>query len=108
MWSSAWEAKTKPAFVCVVLDLGGKESPLDLLNPLAASQAQRVRLPEPFLTPIPGCGSQQNSQGNQGEGQPAAGSKGPWVGSPSLSPPGGRLADRPHWDGAWTFCSPSF
>lgn len=61
------------ACLCVpVLDLGGKESPppapLDLLNPLAASQSRQVRLPEPFLTLIPGCAHSRTPWGARGRG----------------------------------------
>jgi hypothetical protein len=68
--SGAWEARTKlkPVSVCVVLDLGGKVSPLDLLNPLAASQSRQVRLPEPFLTLIPDCAHSRTPWGARGRG----------------------------------------
>lgn len=70
MGSNAWEArsKLKPVSVHAGLDLGGEESPLDLLNLLAASQSRQVRLPEPFLTPIPGCAHSRTPWGARGRG----------------------------------------
>lgn len=72
MGSRAWESRTKlrPVFfVCVVLDLGSKvPPPPDLLNPLAASQSWRVLLPEPFLTPIPGCAHSRTPWRARGRG----------------------------------------
>lgn len=79
MGSGAWEARTKlkPVSVCAVLDLGGKESPprppesLGSFPVTAGSAARAI-----FNSHSRLC-SQQNPLGSQGEGQPAAGSRGP-------------------------------
>lgn len=60
----------------VVLGLGAKELLLDLLNPLATSQSRQVPLPEPFITPIPGCAQQWSSLESRGRGSPLLGAVG--------------------------------
>ena len=70
------EDRAGASLFTVVLGLGAKQPPLDLLNTLATSQSRQVPLPEPFITPIPGSARHWSSLESRGEGQPLLGAAG--------------------------------
>lgn len=76
--SRAWEFRTNqgPLFSRWLSAWEPNSSLLGLPNPLAASQSRQVLLPEPFITPIPGCAQQWRSLESRGRGSPLLGAWG--------------------------------
>lgn len=76
--SRAWEFRTNqgPLFPRRLSAWEPNSSLLGLPNPLAASQSRQVLLPEPFITPIPGCAQQWRSLESRGRGSPLLGAWG--------------------------------
>lgn len=84
-WAQAWEVGSRvwefrtnqgPLFSLWFSAYEPNRSLLGLLNPLATSQSRQVLLPEPFITPIPGCAQQWRSLESRGRGSPLLGAWG--------------------------------